>query len=303
MCIAIGVLELFILNVVYWHGLAISPSRSILMVRSAIYGCDHHARPKVSSSANPRRGAARTPHRRVSGLTSSIAAVIAVVINLGFFYSQHHWAARAAEISLPRRYHSPVEENLALYCLSILPDRPGLPSGSAASESIVFSIVSSGLLTQVGCRLSRRSARLRRRRNHRDMATRYQAAVECRPLQLFRGDGAAALVEAASQFELEFGRGAKNTRQPAFRPVIVGEIGDVKRAIVFNGDRHEYRGPARGSSAATSTAGFLASRAAMARFRSVPPFAVRDLGRFTDQGTRRRHRCVVGIDPLAADPA
>src|SRR5260370_23492970 len=45
-----------------------------------------------------------------------------------------------------------------------------------------------------------------------------------------------ALAQASTQFEREFGAASRIRGSLHFGPVIVGEIGDVKRAIVFNGD-------------------------------------------------------------------
>jgi hypothetical protein len=44
------------------------------------------------------------------------------------------------------------------------------------------------------------------------------------------------LARASSQFEHEFGAAPRIRGSLHFGPVIIGEIGDVKRAIVFNGD-------------------------------------------------------------------
>jgi class 3 adenylate cyclase len=44
------------------------------------------------------------------------------------------------------------------------------------------------------------------------------------------------LNRASSQFEREFGVVPRIRGSLHFGPVIVGEIGDIKRAIVFNGD-------------------------------------------------------------------
>jgi adenylate cyclase len=82
-----------------------------------------------------------------------------------------------------------------------------------------------------------------------------------------------------------------------FGPVIVGEIGDIKRAIVFNGD--VMNTAARLEELSRSVAGgFLASRAAMQRFIATPPFAVRDLGCVPIRG-RADGIDVVGIDAPA----
>jgi adenylate cyclase len=84
-----------------------------------------------------------------------------------------------------------------------------------------------------------------------------------------------------------------------FGPVIIGEIGDIKRAIVFNGDVMNTAARLEELSRQVD-GGFLASRAAMERFSTVPPFAVRDLGRLAIRG-RADGIDVVGIDaPVAA---
>jgi adenylate cyclase len=79
--------------------------------------------------------------------------------------------------------------------------------------------------------------------------------------------------------------------------VIVGEIGDLKRAIVFNGDVMNTAARLEELSRDVD-GGFLASRAAMQRFDSAPPFAVRDLGRLAIRG-RADGIDVVGIEAPA----
>jgi adenylate cyclase len=107
-------------------------------------------------------------------------------------------------------------------------------------------------------------------------------AVDCRPLRCFvamRDE----LSRAASQFEREFGAAPRIRGSLHFGPVIVGEIGDVKRAIVFNGDVMNTAARLEELSRNVD-GGFLASRAAMERFSSTPPFAVHDLGRLPIRG-------------------
>jgi adenylate cyclase len=107
-------------------------------------------------------------------------------------------------------------------------------------------------------------------------------AVDCRPLRCFvamRDE----LSRAASQFEREFGSMPRIRGSLHFGPVIVGEIGDVKRAIVFNGDVMNTAARLEELSRNVD-GGFLASRAAMQRFSSAPPFAVHDLGRLPIRG-------------------
>ncbi|WP_407654295.1 hypothetical protein [Bradyrhizobium prioriisuperbiae] len=76
--------------------------------------------------------------------------------------------------------------------------------------------------------------------------------------------------------------------------MIIGEIGDVKRAIVFNGDVMNTAARLEELSR-TVEGGFLASRAAMQRFTSTSPFAMRDLGQMAIRG-RADGIEVVGLD-------
>ena len=123
-------------------------------------------------------------------------------------------------------------------------------------------------------------------------------AIDCRPLRCFvamRDE----LLRASSQFEREFGASPRIRGSLHFGPVIVGEIGDIKRAIVFNGDVMNTGARLEELSRGVE-GGFIASRAAMARFNSAPPFAVRDLGQLPIRG-RADGIDVVGLDAPAYD--
>jgi adenylate cyclase len=78
--------------------------------------------------------------------------------------------------------------------------------------------------------------------------------------------------------------------------VIIGEIGDIKRAIVFNGDVMNTAARLEQLSRETS-GGFLASASAIARLGSASGAITRGLGRMPIRGR------VDGIDVfgLAAD--
>jgi adenylate cyclase len=122
-------------------------------------------------------------------------------------------------------------------------------------------------------------------------------AIGCRPLCCFvamRDE----LSRASGQLEREFGAAPRIRGSLHFGPVIVGEIGDIKRAIVFNGDVMNTTARLEELSRNVE-GGFLASRAAMDRFNSAPPFAVRDLGRLPIRG-RADGIDVVGIDAPAS---
>ncbi len=122
-------------------------------------------------------------------------------------------------------------------------------------------------------------------------------AIDCRPLCCFiamRDE----LARASGPFEREFGAVPRIRGSLHFGPVIIGEIGDVKRAIVFNGDVMNTAARLEELSRNVD-GGFLASRAAMQRFGSALPFAVRDLGRLPIRG-RADGIDVVGIDAVPA---
>jgi adenylate cyclase len=118
-------------------------------------------------------------------------------------------------------------------------------------------------------------------------------AIEGRPLQCFMAMRE-ALAQASSRFESEFGAVLKIRGSLHFGPVIVGEIGDVKRAIVFNGDVMNTAARLEELSRKVD-GGFLASRAAMERSSSTPRVATCDLGRMAIRG-RADGIDVVGID-------
>jgi adenylate cyclase len=125
-----------------------------------------------------------------------------------------------------------------------------------------------------------------------------RGAVDSRPLRCFAAMRD-ELARAASQFEREFGAAPRIRGSLHYGPVIVGEIGDVKRAIAFNGDVMNTAARLEELSRKVD-GGFLASRAAIERFSSAPPFAMRDLGRLKIRG-RADGIDVVGIDaPIAA---
>jgi adenylate cyclase len=121
-------------------------------------------------------------------------------------------------------------------------------------------------------------------------------AIDCRPLRCFVAMRE-ELSQASNQLQHEFGAVPRIRGSLHFGPVIVGEIGDIKRAIVFNGDVMNTAARLEELSRNVD-GGFLASRAAMDRFGSAAPFAVRDLGRLPIRG-RADGIDVVGIDAPA----
>jgi adenylate cyclase len=123
-----------------------------------------------------------------------------------------------------------------------------------------------------------------------------RGAIDCRPLRCFMAMRD-ELSRASGQLEREFGAAPRIRGSLHFGPVIVGEIGDIKRAIVFNGDVMNTAARLEELSRNVD-GGFLVSRAAMERFNSTPPFAVRDLGRLPIRG-RADGIDVVGIGAQA----
>jgi adenylate cyclase len=102
-------------------------------------------------------------------------------------------------------------------------------------------------------------------------------SVDCRPLRCF-ASMRDELTSASRQLKREF----------------VGEIGYIKRAIVFNGDVMNTAARLEELSRGVE-GGFLASRAAMEQFRSALPVKVRNLGRLPIRG-RADGIDVVGLD-------
>lgn len=101
-------------------------------------------------------------------------------------------------------------------------------------------------------------------------------AIDSRPLRCFLAMRT-TLERLASRFENEFGAVPRIRGSLHFGPVIIGEIGDIKRAIVFNGD--VMNTAARLEELSRNVAGgFVASRAAIDRFKANPPVPLLDLG-------------------------
>ena len=106
-------------------------------------------------------------------------------------------------------------------------------------------------------------------------------AIDARPLRCFLAMRA-ALARAAPQFEREFGAAPGIRGSLHFGPVVIGEIGEIKRAIVFNGDVMNIASRLEQLSRDVD-GGFLASRAAIAQFE-VMPVPLADLGRLAIRG-------------------
>ena len=107
-------------------------------------------------------------------------------------------------------------------------------------------------------------------------------SVDSRPLRCFLAMRA-ALLKAAPRFEREFGAAPRIRGSLNFGPVIIGEIGDIKRAIVFIGDVMNTASRLEHLSR-EAAGGFLASASAISRLGSASGALTRDLGRMPIRG-------------------
>jgi adenylate cyclase len=221
------------------------------------------------------------------------AAVISVLMNLGFGIA-NIIGPRALLNFVTGRYHSPMEESRFVLFVDIA-GSTGLAEqlGGVGIHRLLdrtFRLLTLAVVDYHGEVLDYVGDEL--------IVTWREAggAVDWRPLRCFvamRGE----LVRASDQLQREFGAAPRIRGSLHFGPVIIGEIGDVKRAIVFNGDVMNTAARLEELSRNVD-GGFLASRAAIDRFGSTPPFAVRDLGRLPIRG-RVDGIDVVGIDAPA----
>jgi adenylate cyclase len=292
LCVAIGGVELFVLDGLMRDWLSRLSFTVNLIVRSTIYAAiimiiqGFHLGEVIAGLPVDTFG-----QNFWSGFIS--AAVISVLMNLGFGIA-NIIGPRAFLNFVSGRYHSPIEENRFVLFVDIagstgLAERLG---GVAIHRFLdhTFRLLTLAVVDYRGEVLNYVGDEVIVTWPERG------GAVDCRPLQCFvamRDE----LSRASSQFEREFGATPRIRGSLHFGPVIVGEIGDVKRAIVFNGDVMNTAARLEELSRKVE-GGFLASRAAMDRFSSAPPFAVRDLGQLPIRG-RADGIDVVGIDAPA----
>lgn len=286
----IAAVELFVLE--DWNWLSRLPFLTNLAVRSAIYAAIiigiQLLQPGERLAGLPRQG---TFEDFWWGFAYS--AGISVLINLGFSIA-NLIGPRALMNFITGRYHTAVEENRFVLFVDIagstgLAERLG-GVGIHRFLDRTFRLLTQSVVAYRGEVLNYVGDEI--------IVTWPEAAgaVDCRPLQCFvamRED----LQEAAPQFEREFGAVPQIRGSLHFGPVIVGEIGDVKRAIVFNGDVMNTAARLEELSRKVD-GGFLASRAAMTRFTAVPPFPLHDLGTLPIRG-RVDGIDVVGIGATA----
>jgi adenylate cyclase len=207
------------------------------------------------------------------------AAVIAVLMNLTFSIA-NIIGPRAFLNFITGRYHSPVEEDRFILFVDIA-GSTGLAErlGGLTIHRLLdrtFRLLTLAVVDYHGEVLNYVGDEVIVTWRERS------GAIDYRPLRCFMAMRD-ELAQASRQFEQEFGVVPRIRGSLHFGPVIVGEIGDVKRAIVFNGDVMNTTARLEEMSRKVD-GGFLASRTAMERFSSAPPFAVRDLGRLPIRG-------------------
>jgi adenylate cyclase len=291
-CIAIGCVELFVLDGpmrVWLGGLSFTAN---LIVRSTIYAAIIIVI-QLSQAGEVIAGLPLDRSSQNFWFGFIYSAVISVLMNLVFGVA-NIIGPRAFLNFITGRYHSPVEENRFVLFVDIagstgLAERLG-GVGIHRFLDRTFRLLTVAVVDYRGEVLNYIGDEV--------IVTWRESsgAIECRPLRCFTAMRD-ALAHASSQFEREFGAVPRIRGSLHFGPVIVGEIGDIKRAIVFNGDVMNTAARLEELSRNVD-GGFLASRAAMERFNSAPPFAIRDLGRLPIRG-RADGIDVVGIDAPA----
>jgi adenylate cyclase len=293
--IVIGGVELFVLGGPMRNWLGDLSFTASLLVRSAIYAVFILAIQLSQSNEMIAGLPFKTSSQNFwSGVISS--AVIAVLMNLAFGIA-NIIGPRALLNFMTGRYHSPVEEDRFVLFVDIA-GSTGLAErlGGIAIHRLLdrtFRLLTLAVVDYHGEVLNYVGDEVIVTWRERD------GAIDCRPLRCFAAMRQ-ELSGASGQFEREFGAVPRIRGSLHFGPVIVGEIGDVKRAIVFNGDVMNTAARLEELSR-TVDGGFLASRTAMQRFNSVPPFATRDLGRLPIRG-RADGIDVIGIDDRNGSP-
>jgi adenylate cyclase len=296
MSAAIGGLELFVLDGplrVWLNDLSFTAN---LIVRSAIYASII----VIIQLFQLGEVIAGVPRETSTGnfwIGFIYSAVISVLMNLALA-TANLIGPRALRNFITGRYHAPVEENRFVLFVDIagstgLAERLG-GVGIHRFLDRTFRLLTRSVVDARGEVLNYVGDEVIVTWRERE------GAIDGRPLRCFVAMRD-ALSRAASQFEREFGASPRIRGSLHFGPVIIGEIGDVKRAIVFNGDVMNTAARLEELSRNVE-GGFLASRAAMARFDSAPPFAVRDLGQLPIRG-RADGIDVVGLEGLAPAPA
>jgi adenylate cyclase len=292
MSVVLGSLELFMLEGAlrdWLNGLSFTGN---LLIRSALYAAVILLM-QASQLGEIIAGATRDTSSTTFWLSFVYSAALSVVFNLALAIT-NLIGSRALLNFVTGRYHAPVEENRFVLFVDIagstgLAERLG-GVGIHRFLDRTFRLLTVAVVDYRGEVLNYVGDEVIVTWPER------AGAVDGRPLRCFMAMRE-ALSRASGGFEREFGASPQIRGSLHFGPVIVGEIGDIKRAIVFNGDVMNTAARLEELSR-TVEGGFLASRVAMARFNSAPPFAVRDLGQLPIRG-RADGIDVIGLDAPA----
>ena len=210
---------------------------------------------------------------------AAFSAAIAVAIN--FLIEMSNLLGRRTLLNfLSGRYHAPVEENRFVLFVDIvgstgLAERLG-GIGIHRFLDRTFRLLTQSVVDARGEVLDYVGDELIVTWAARD------GSVDARPLRCFVAMRV-ALAQAAPRFEQEFGATPQIRGSLNFGPVIIGEIGDIKRAIVFNGDTMNTASRLEQLSREVD-GGFLASAAAIAQCGPASMRGLRNLGRFEIRG-------------------
>lgn len=290
-CVMLGGLELFVFQGALSERLNRLSFVALLAVRSAAYAVIIIA---IQLLQVGERIAGLSLQTSIADFWRSIAysAAVSLVLNFGFSIATLI-GPRVFMNFITGRYHSPVEEDRFVLFVDIagstgLAERLG-GVGIHRFLDRTFRLLTESVVDYRGEVLNYVGDEI--------IVTwpEQNGAVDCRPLCCFLAMRR-ALQKAAPQFEREFGAVPQIRGSLHFGPVIIGEIGDVKPAIVFNGDVMNTAARLEELSRKVD-GGFLASRTAMARFAAPPPFPVSDLGRLPIRGR------VDGIDVVGIGAA
>src|SRR6476661_3289087 len=288
-CIAIGSVQLFVLDGPLRAWLGDLSFTANLIVRSAIYAAIIMVI-QFSQSGEIIAGLplGASPQNFWFGFIYS--AMLSILFNLVFGIA-NLIGGRTFLNFITGRYHTPVEENRFVLFVDI--------AGSTGLAEQLGGIAIHRLLDHTFRLLTLSVV------DYRGEVLNYvgdevietwpelSGSVDCRPLRCFASIRD-ELTSASGQLEREFGVVPRIRGSLHFGPVIVGEIGYIKRAIVFNGDVMNTAARLEELSRGVE-GGFLASRAAMEQFRSALPVRVRNLGRLPIRG-RADGIDVVGLD-------
>jgi adenylate cyclase len=269
---AIGAFEFFCASGAMRDWLGALPFSAILAVRSAFYATVIILIQYFELGV---RIIGLTPDPAKQGFWDAVifSAVFSVVFNLVFAVTNIIGRNTLLNLVLGR-YHKPVEENRFVLFVDIA-------GSTTLAERLgglgIHRFLDKTFRTLTGAVVDYRGEILNYVGDEIIVTWPEKAgAIDSRPLRCFLAMRA-TLERLQAKFEEEFGVAPRIRGSLHFGPVIVGEIGDIKRAIVFNGDVMNTAARLEELSRNVE-GGFLASHAAIEQFRSAPPVPLRSLG-------------------------